>query len=282
MIMKNNVAVKIIIAIVAVLMCIPVVAEMISKNADKIIANGNYNVAVESSKSYGFSLLYIGQDDKEKRESINDIIAKYKSDDNNVEVYYMDIDELSSSELAERLGTSSAKAGYQFIANGEVIRTVDKDLSDKELDAYISEYTASGIPSDYVHYKVAKDAAEYKKLVNSKNTVTMAVFGRDNCFYCNQFKPVYNTVAEEEKVDIYYFNSLTYDADEYQKIMDLGLKIPGSCRSDGVETDLKKDGFGTPLTLFTKNGKVIDCINGYTNKASLIAKLKTVGMITAE
>jgi thioredoxin-related protein len=63
--------------------------------------------------------------------------------------------------------------------------------------------------------------------------------------------------------------------------MDLGLKIPASCSSTGEEVDLQP-GFGTPLTLFTKNGKVIDCISGYVNKSELITKLETVGMIDAE
>jgi thioredoxin-related protein len=139
----------------------------------------------------------------------------------------------------------------------------------------------NGISEDITYYKVAEDAETYEKLVNKKKTITMAVFGRDNCFYCNQFKAVYNTVAEEYNLDIYYFDSLSYDEDEYQKIMDLGLKIPASC-TDGDEDALLSDGFSTPVTLFTKNGKVIDCISGYTNKATLITKLETVGMIKSE
>ena len=131
------------------------------------------------------------------------------------------------------------------------------------------------------NYKIAEDAEEYSKLVKQKKKVTMAVFGRDTCFYCNQFKVVYNRVAEEYNLDnIYYFDSSTYDSVEYNKIMDLGLKIPASC-NDGKEIELQP-GFGTPLTLFTKNGKVIDCIDGYVNRQNLITKLQTVGMIEAE
>ena len=47
----------------------------------------------------------------------------------------------------------------------------------------------------------------------------MAVFGRNTCFYCNKFKPVYNAVAEKYDLDIYYFDSDNYDSKEYSKII---------------------------------------------------------------
>ena len=107
----------------------------------------------------------------------------------------------------------------------------------------------------------------------------MAVFGRDNCFYCNKFKPVYNAVSEKYDVDIYFFDSLSYDKTEYDKITNMDLTVPAKCNSNGTEFKLS-DGFGTPLTLFTKKGKVVDCISGYVNRESLIDKLKTNKMIS--
>ena len=145
------------------------------------------------------------------------------------------------------------------------------------LDKYVSLYTASGVSKDLIKYKVAKNAKEYLNLVKEKK-ITMAVFGRTNCYYCQQFMPVFNTVAGEYKLNIYYFDSLKFDEKEYNKIMSAGLKIPATCSESGKEAKLEA-GFGTPLTIFTKNGKVVDCISGYNSKKDLIEKLKTVGMI---
>ena len=98
-------------------------------------------------------------------------------------------------------------------------------------------------------------------------------------FYCNKFKPVYNAVSEKYDVDIYFFDSLSYDKTEYDKITNMDLIVPAKCNSNGTEFKLS-DGFGTPLTLFTKKGKVVDCISGYVNRESLIDKLKTNKMIS--
>ena len=62
--------------------------------------------------------------------------------------------------------------------------------------------------------------------------------------------------------------------------MDSGLKIPAKC-NEGKEVELQS-GFSTPLTLITKNGKVIDCISGYSNKRNLTTQLETVGILPSE
>ncbi len=130
---------------------------------------------------------------------------------------------------------------------------------------------------DVISYKTVSTYDEYKTIVDS-DKIVMSVFGRNSCSWCNKYKPVYNEVAGEYDVDIYYFDSDSFDKDEYSKIRNMGLKIPSSCVREGVEKDLSED-FGTPLTLFTKKGKTIDCIGGYVDKDALVTKLKDVGMI---
>jgi len=281
MVMKKNTVVKIIIALVIVIMCIPIFSDIAKSNVLKTIGYNDYEKIVSDTSNYGFGLIYIGKNDNDTKKEVKDIVKKYDSKDVSVNVYYMDVDDLSSEDLINLINISNVKDAYIFVANGEVIRMELSKLDSDKLDAYVKEYTANGVEKDIQYYKIAESASAYKKLVEAKKTITMAVFGRDNCFYCNQFKPVYNTVAEEYDLDIYYFNSLEYNEKEYQAIMDMGLKIPASCTKDGNEANLS-DGFGTPLTLFTQNGKVIDCISGYTNKSGLISKLKTVGMITED
>ena len=65
----------------------------------------------------------------------------------------------------------------------------------------------------------------------------------------------------------------------------VGLLTITGCSKNNTATEKEtklEPGFGTPLTLFTKKGKVIDCINGYVNKETLVSKLETVGMIKEE
>ena len=108
----------------------------------------------------------------------------------------------------------------------------------------------------------------------------MAVFGTTDCYHCNRFKPVYNSIAGKYDLDtIYYFDAKLYNSNELKKILNLDLIVPAKCSSDGNEFKLANMS-GTPLTIFTKNGKVIDCLGGYVNRDKLITKLKELKMIS--
>lgn len=287
MVMKNSTVTKIIIAVVVILVCIPIISDMISNSALKTIKYDEISDTVSSTANYNFALIYVAPKSSETttstQEEIKEMMKNYQSDDKEVKAYYVDYEALSTDEVAKLFGASmsGSTTGYIFAANGEQIRTETNTLTNEKLSALVSEYSVNGLSEDETYYKVVKDAAAFKKLVNRKKTVTMAIFGRSSCYYCNQFQPVYNTVAEENGVDMYYFNSDTYDKDEYQKVLDSGLVIPASCADKGEDIKIG-EGFSTPLTLFTRNGKVIDCISGYVNKATLVSKLETLGLIETE
>ena len=108
----------------------------------------------------------------------------------------------------------------------------------------------------------------FRKLKKEEKTLCIGGSGG-----VSQIKDKFDNILE--------LNSFAANGEEYDKIMDLGLKIPASCTGTDEDANLA-DGFDTPLTLFTKNGKVIDCISGYVNKDTLLTKLETVGMIESE
>ena len=195
-----------------------------------------------------------------KKETTTDYSSEYS-------IYRINSSELTEKEIVD-LGT---KNGYVYLMAGENQSVVSSNANSDELAAKTDAYYNANFDSSNTSYKIAKDAETYEKLVNSKK-VTVAVFGRDTCYYCNIYKPIYNAVAEKYGVDIYYFNSDSYDAKEYQKVMKIGLTIPAECNSSGKES-LLSDGFGTPLTIITKKGKTVDCISGYVDRNTLIAKL---------
>ncbi len=282
--MKGKIAKVTIIVLIIVALMIPIILDSVSKSVLETIEYSKLSETIGATTSYDFRLVYVAPSSSE---TINDTKKEVKetveavtsaATQKSLTAVYMDYDALSSSEKNAIFGTSSEKTAYMFIVNGELLNTVVGAKSTSELSNYVKAYSGNTISTDLANYKIPENAEDYEKLVNRKKTVTMAVFGRDSCFYCNQFKAVYNVVAKEKDLDIYYINSDTFNSEEYNKIMDLGLKIPASCSSTGKEVDLQP-GFGTPLTLFTKNGKVIDCIDGYINKSTLITKLETVGML---
>ena len=88
--------------------------------------------------------------------------------------------------------------------------------------------------------------------------------------------PIYNV---EKYIKDCLDSVISYDSSEYKKVVNLDLTVPSKCSSTGAEFKLS-DGFGTPLTIFTENGKIIDCISGYVNRSALIEKLKSVKMIS--
>lgn len=290
--MKNNIGPKIIVLVVILIMAIPIITDIINSKVLSTITYDKFESTVTNTSNYGFGLIYVApasdENIKDKKTEIKELTSKYDSSATEaMSVYYMDSDGLSNSQISEIFGEdSTAKTGYVFLVNGEKLKVVEGSLSESKLTDLIDFYSVqdpANIPDDIKNFKIPEDSKEFTTLAKKKNDVTMFVFGRDSCFYCNQFKLVYNTVIEEYDIEdgIYYIDSDTYDKDEYEKIMDSGLTIPAKCNSAGEDVELQS-GFGTPLTLFTKNGKVIDCINGYTNKSSLIAQLKTVGILEAD
>lgn len=285
MVMKTNIFKKVIAVLIVLVMLSPIVIDMcLNGSLRKIKYAKLENKIEETANNYGFALVYVApgslDETKDIKKNIKDDLKEYKNvaTEKDLKGYYMDYDKLSDDEKKDIFGSNKAKKAYMFLVNGELLDTIYDELDDAKLKSYIRAYSANGIDDDLVNYKVAKDAKSYQKIVKDKKKTTMAVFGRDTCFYCNQFKVVYNTVAGEYGLDIYYFDSDSYDKDEYTKVMNLGLKIPASCSDTQKEVNLQP-GFGTPLTLFTKNGKVVDCISGYATKSSLITKLKTVGIL---
>ena len=267
----------IIVVIVCLILLIPILIDYFGNAKIKKIDYDKYLDVVENGEN---ALVYVGDLSSESyKDETAKLLKKVEKSGTKTDyaseysIYSIDGTDLTEKEV-ENLGT---KDGYVFIISGEQQKVMDDDSSEKELTNLVDAYYNASFNSSNKFYKVAKDAAAYEKLVNSKD-VTVAVFGRDTCYYCNIFKPVYNAVAEKYGVDIYFFDSDSYNKKEYQKIMDLGLTIPASCNSNGTESKLS-DGFGTPLTIITQKGKTIDCISGYVDRSTLKAKLTEHGLI---
>ena len=262
--------------VIVVILMIPIIVDYYRNKEIDVISYDKYLDVVGSSD---FALVYLGNPDDSGYVDTKETLTTMKSDFDIVvnTLNTNDLTDIENIELSNANVSIDFSNGYVFIKDKSVVYVKEGSLTAAELKTLINKYYNNIIPEEEVEYKTAKDAASYKKAIDSK-AIIMSVFGRDTCGWCNTYKPIYNELAAEYDFDVYYFDSDSYDSAEYSKILKSGLQIPASCTESGVAQTLDQ-GFGTPLTLFTKNGKVIDCISGYVNKDTLQAKLKKVGII---
>lgn len=224
-------------------------------------------------------LYYFGSTDKEDYDGYKELLGSIKKE-YKIPVYTVNNKTLTQKEKSQLLDLSSEfnnENVYAFIVDQELRKVTSDKLELKDFKKLVDLYKDNIISDEDIAYKTVSTYKEYMAIINGKNTV-MTVFGRNTCGWCNKFKPVYNEVADEYNLDIYYIDSDSFNSTEYNKIMNSGLTIPALCSSTKKEVPLS-NGFGTPLTIFTKNGKSINCIGGYTNKTNLIQKLKEVNII---
>ncbi|MDD4705983.1 MAG: thioredoxin fold domain-containing protein [Bacilli bacterium] len=274
--MKGTLKNSIITLIVVIVLLLPILIDYYGDKRLEVVTYGNYTTEVESGEP---SLIYYGDAEKDDFKNISKtLLAINKKFDINVKALnYNDLNEDQIAELLDQDDLKGSKTGLIFVKHRAVEYIHNGDVAKKDLEALVDKFFNNVILENEIAYKEPKDADSYKKIINNKKIV-MTVFGRSTCSWCNDFKPVYNDIANKYKINVYIFESDLYNEEEYEKVMQLGLKIPKNCTDTG-EVKNVADGFGTPLTLFTKSGKVIDCISGYMPRKSLESKLKSVGMI---
>lgn len=120
------------------------------------------------------------------------------------------------------------------------------------------------------------DADEYLKTIK-QDKIIMTIFGNSQCIHCKHYKDVYRAVAKKEDIVFYYIEIDTYDLEDFNKVMGIGLKELDYCNNEHKEK-LISEGFGTPLTLFTRKGKTVDCIGGYVGEDELLKKITDNGI----
>ena len=261
---------------IAIILILPIITGSINS---KKIAVKSYSDFMSSVSNENFSLVYFGDTSKEEYTPYKDMLVSLKNEFK-INAYTIDTKKLTTEERnsLDTLNSELQKENvYALVQNGKIVYASSNKLTEKDLKDQINKYLNNIIPDNEIYFKTVSTYKEYMALVNSKK-ITMAVFGRNSCSWCNKYKPVYNEVANKYNLDIYYFDSDSYDKSEYSKILNSGLNIPASCTDTKKEEPLS-NGFGTPLTLYTKNGKVIDCISGYVDEDNLVKKLKSVGLI---
>ena len=85
----------------------------------------------------------------------------------------------------------------------------------------------------------------------------IVIIERAGCGYCVQYMPIVEAVAKEKKIPIYYIDTDTLTAEEYNLL-------------STTNSYLKRNEWGTPTTLFMLGDRVLDSIGGYVEKDSVL------------
>lgn len=116
-------------------------------------------------------------------------------------------------------------------------------LESKKSDKYLSEF--------------------YSAFNGSENKLVM--IGRDNCSWCQMFKPSLDFMHDNYGLEYLYVNTNELTSSAFNKL----LKV----------INVDPDDFGTPYTIVVKNGEVVDSLNGYTDEVDLFDFLKKYNFI---
>ena len=110
---------------------------------------------------------------------------------------------------------------------------------------------------------------------------TIAIFvGRQGCIWCAQYAPIITKAQEKYNFKVQYV--------DFGKIIDFTKAQPTISDKDAYELLVKyiedskfaseiEQGMGTPMTLFIKDNKLVDFINGFVEEDTLATYLKNNG-----
>lgn len=116
----------------------------------------------------------------------------------------------------------------------------------------------------------------------SKGKEIIVFIGRQGCYWCSLYAPVLGLASEDNNFDVYYI--------DFGKMVDFSLAQPAVSDEEqysalidwfeaGAYANEVADGIGTPMTIFVKNGKMVNFIGGYVDGDTLNTYLKKEGFI---
>lgn len=107
-------------------------------------------------------------------------------------------------------------------------------------------------------------ADDYLNLYNGSDN-KLVLFASPTCSYCKIATPILENLIYQYKVEINYLNTNDLSEEDRKKIIE----------SD----DYFSSGFGTPLILVVKEGKIVDQIDGLVTRDSYMSFFKEYGFM---
>ena len=123
------------------------------------------------------------------------------------------------------------------------------------------------IGSLYESHKSKKYLNDFYSAFNGSEQ-KLIMIGRDNCSWCQLFKPTLDFMSESYGFEYMYINTNELTSSTFNKLL----------KTIGVASDE----FGTPLTIVVKDGAVVDSLNGYTDETDLLDFLKKYDFVSKD
>lgn len=193
--------------------------------------------------------------------SLDEMADRYEFD-----YLYINTDKLGSSfmkKILSHLNLTNVGTPYlAVVSNSKIVNTqngyadYDKTFEFLQNNKIIKE--DAKLLLNYI------DLKEYKtKLAEDK--LNVFVVGQSTCGYCIQAKLVLNELVEQKDIEINYVN-ISYMTTDEKTEFDSSL-------------DYLKSSYGTPVMLVTKNGKLVDVLEGYAPMANYVQFLEKNGVL---
>lgn len=231
-----------------------------------------YNELNDCTRSNEYTVVYVGVVSKDIKKKLKSLYKTYL-----LKPYILNSDlEILNVYLNELKLNANSLPVYILYDKTGLLGVVDGNLDETHFVEQIKKNLYGDIPQDEIKYKVAT-VEQYKKLIN-KNEYTIAVISEESCSYCKLLQKVINDISTDKDIDIYYFKKDNMSEDDYNELLKIDFKIPAKCTTTGTDTTLQK-GFPKPLTLITKNGKLVDCIKGYYPYTEYYEQLQNIGVV---
>lgn len=242
------------------------------KGDSNSIKNIDFYSIEDTLKKENLAIVYFGKLTDEKKETIKKVI-----DDKDIKVYTStaSVEELNSMLIVNTITVDNNDIYVLFI-NADPVGYVVGTASRITFKETVDELFFDEIPTSKIAYIIPSSKDFIAKVKSKKYTVS--VFGMNDCIHCTKFLPIINKIATDYNLEVSYFNKNTYNSDQYNEIMALDLKIPAKCTMDNKDTTMIA-GFPKPMTIITKNGKLVDCIKGNVKESVVLDMLEKYEII---
>lgn len=151
-----------------------------------------------------------------------------------------------------------------FVSENIGDRSNDKTMNDAPAEEEVNPLLEDGQVLDDTKMKSVEEItmAEFKKLLKKKTT-TVVMLGYDDCYWCQQQKPILESVLYEKDLSVKYLNVNKITEEEYQYLQ-------------ALHEDLAS--FGTPTFISIKSKKVRKVSEEAKTRTKLLEMFEDMGV----
>lgn len=258
---KKTPVVAFIIAIFALIVLIPILSSQ-----NNIFTKIEFAELKENLKNEEFTFIYIGSPNCSHCTAMKPALSEIKEKYQDVNILYLDFSKLNSNQITElkslnerlsQMGTPT----FLFVKYGEIIGIKIGQTTTKEefIDLFDSYYNEKSLCEEI-------NAKEFITKFKSEETNVIFI-GQSSCSHCEDFMPKINFAINKYGIKVYHINFDLLSVADKKAL---------------AELDKTFEKFGTPLTIITKNGKIVAKLSGDTTKEVLTTFLTDNKIIKGE